>query len=62
MRGVLQSRRRKLDYTNKEDRRLRMETAINIPKDWKMRDIFKDVVLNEYGYYELREKNVQEER
>ena len=41
---------------------MRTETAINIPKDWELRDIFKDVILNEYGYYELREKNVQEER
>lgn len=35
---------------------------INKPQEWEMKDIFQDVVLNQYGYYELRKKNRQEER
>lgn len=32
------------------------------PGGWQLRDDFKDVFLNQYGYYELREKNTQGER
>lgn len=31
-------------------------------EDWKLEDCFNAVKLNEYGYYELREKNTPEER
>lgn len=37
-------------------------TEINRPKGWQLKDNFKEVFLNQYGYYELREKNTQEER
>lgn len=37
-------------------------TDINMPQGWEMKDSFEKVVLNRYGYYELRRKNTQGER
>ena len=35
---------------------------ISRPQGWEMKDSFEKVVLNRYGYYELRRKNTQGER
>lgn len=37
-------------------------TKMDFPKPWERKDNFEHVFLNQYGYYELRVKNSQEER
>ena len=37
-------------------------TKMQSPKQWERKDNFEHIFLNRYGYYELRVKNVQEER
>ena len=39
-----------------------MKVQNKFPEGWEMKDIFEEVFLNRYGYYELREKNSQEQR
>ena len=38
------------------------EWEIKRPEGWKLKDDFKPVFLNQYGYYELRKQNTAEER
>lgn len=39
-----------------------MKVQNKFSEGWEMKDIFEEVFLNRYGYYELREKNSQEQR
>ena len=38
------------------------EITVKMPDGWERKDIFEAVYLNQYGYYELREKTAKEER
>lgn len=38
------------------------EWKINQPEEFKKEDIYQPVFLNQYGYYELRQKNTMQER
>lgn len=40
----------------------KLKVQNKFPEGWEMKDIFEEVFLNRYGYYELREKNSQEQR